>query len=116
MTPEARKLQRRLYLVAAVILLAGLCGALIIYIAAGSGDNSLADTGNFFQLGPGESKRYTHDLELYGGKSSVLADELMRWFDGLWEGRSLAFTVAGISLFVSSMFFLTGRYLLDGLE
>jgi hypothetical protein len=47
------------------------------------------------------SKMYIHDLEVYGGKANVLADEFRRWFDSLWQGKSLASTVACITIFIS---------------
>jgi len=43
--------------------------------------------GGFIYPNAGEhSKKYVHDLELYGGKSAVLADDFMRWFAGLCYG------------------------------
>jgi hypothetical protein len=41
----------------------------------------------------------------------VLFDELDRWFAGLWQGKSLAFTVAGISVLASLGLFLYARRL-----
>ncbi len=57
----------------------------------------------FVNAGPDEyelerTKLYRHDLEVYGGRANVLADDFRHWFDGLWHGRNLAFTVAGISV------------------
>ena len=88
-------LQTRLYLIAAVILLVGMGSALLIYLTAGSeSDSALIHE---FE----NSKKYKHELELYGGKANVMADKLWRWFDGLWHGESLAFTVAGLSILLS---------------
>jgi hypothetical protein len=42
-----------------------------------------------------------YDLELYGGKAAVLADEFTRWFAGLWHGKSLACMGACIAIFIS---------------
>ncbi|MGE5715429.1 MAG: hypothetical protein ACM369_02170 [Acidobacteriota bacterium] len=47
------------------------------------------------------SKKYLRELEVYGGKANVLATQFRHWFDGLWHGRSLAFTVAVISVFLA---------------
>lgn len=97
--------QTRLYLVAALILLVGLGAAALIYLTAGNGsDSSMVED---FQ----NSKRYIHDLELYGGKMNVLMDQFHRWFAGLWQGKSLAFTVACITLAISSGFCLVAYYL-----
>ena len=93
----------RLYLIAALILLAGLGSAAYVYLSAG--DDSLNALG--YEVRGGEiysiqpDKMYIHNLELYGGKMAVLADELSRWFSGLWHGRQLASTIACISVAVS---------------
>jgi hypothetical protein len=55
-------------------------------------------------------------LELYGGKANVLADELRRWFIGLWHGKSLALTLACIAIIASSGFFYAAHRSLAYLE
>ena len=60
---------------------------------------------------PEDSKKYLRDLELYGGKANVIIDELRRGFIGLWLGKSLAFTVACITIFVSFGFFYVANHL-----
>src|SRR5439155_12987639 len=87
--------QTRLRLVAALILVIGLGGAAFIYLTADKdSDSSLAS-------GFENSKKYHHDLELYGGEMTVLTDDLSRWFGGLWQGESLAYTVACITVVIS---------------
>jgi hypothetical protein len=88
--------QRRLYLIAAAILLAGLGSAVLIYLTAGNAP------GNPLGMDPEDSRKYLHDLELYGGKMNLLVSEFMQWFGGLWQGRPLAFTVGGITLGISA--------------
>ena len=44
------------------------------------------------------TKLYRHDLEVYGGRANVLADDFREWFAGLWHGRNLAFTVAVLTV------------------
>jgi len=87
------------YLITAIILLLGLGSAIVIYLTA---DNA-PDSGlvNDFE----NSKKYMHDLELYGGKANVLASELTNWFAGLWHGKSLAFTVACITIVIAIGFY-----------
>jgi hypothetical protein len=108
-------LKTRLYLVTVIILLAGLGSAGVIYLTAGSDSDSTLDYetagGEVYQVRPEESKTYIHDLEVYGGKENVLADEFMRWFAGLWSGRSLATTVACISIFISFLCFFAAHRL-----
>ena len=98
-------MQTRLYVIAAVILLIGLGSAVLIYLSAENASHStlIHDFEN--------SKRYRHDLEVIGGKMNVLMDQFCRWFDGLWHGKSLASTVAWITLFISTGFFLFAYHL-----
>jgi hypothetical protein len=99
-----------LYFIGVMILLVGLGSAAFIYQAAMNDSSSASGyevVGGFIYPSGGEnSKKYMHDLELYGGKSAVLADEFMRWFAGLWHGTSLAFTVACITFVIALFFFL----------
>ena len=89
----------RYQLVTFLMLLAGLGSAVVIYLTAASPDgNNMVDD---FE----GSKRYVHDLELYGGKANVIADRFARWFDGLWHGQSLAFTVAVLTVVIAAGYF-----------
>ena len=102
----------RLYLAGAVILLAGLLGAAAIYFTAGeeSGDvlgYEIID-GKAYAITPSDSKMYRHDLERFGGKAAVLADDLNRWFAGLWTGTKLARTVAVLTIVLALGFFRAG--------
>jgi hypothetical protein len=45
-----------------------------------------------------ESKKYLHDLEVYGGQANVLAAEFREWFSSLWYGENLAYTIAVLTL------------------
>ena len=72
-------LQTRLYLITAIILLIGLGSAILIYLTA---ENDSASV-----LGYENSKMFIHDLELYGGKANVVANEFEHWFVGLWHGN-----------------------------
>src|SRR5271169_2414827 len=95
-------IKTRLYMISAVLLVIGLGSAILIYLTAGEASDS--------GLGLENSKMYIHDLELYGGKANVMANELRNWFVGLWHGKSLAFTVACFAILVSLGFFLAARY------
>jgi hypothetical protein len=53
-----------------------------------------------------DSKKDLRQLEMIGGKANVFAVTFLEWFKGLWHGRSLAFTVAALSLFLSLIFWL----------
>lgn len=97
-----------LYIVATVILLTGLGSAVLIYLTveADPHDSLIRD----FE----HSKRYRHDLEVIGGKMNVLMDQFCRWFATLWQGKSLAFTIAWFTLAVSFGIFLFARHLPTG--
>ena len=93
------KLQKRHYLITALILLLGLGSSALIYLTA----DTEPENDVFYEYQ--HSKKYKHDLELYGGKANVLANDFTRWFGGLWQGRSLALTVGVITLFISFGYF-----------
>lgn len=114
------KLQTLLYLISAVILLVGLSSAILIYLTAENDSDSVAGYevagGNVYSFTPEDSKKYQHDLELYGGKANVIANDFMRWVAGLWHGKSLAFTVACITIFISFCLFFIANHLPSGLK
>ena len=99
------KLKRRLNAGSLLILAAGLVAAALIYLtAADVPENALGYAvvnGTVYPLAAGDSKTYRHQLERYGGKMNVVLDDFMRWFAGLWQGKSLAKTVAWLSALVS---------------
>jgi hypothetical protein len=101
-------LRTRLHFITALILLAGWGSAVLIYLAA---ENS-PDTVLAFE----NSRMYRHDLELYGGKANIIADDFRRWFAGLWQGETLAFTVACITIVMSFGFFFVAGRLSSGLK
>ena len=107
--------QTCLNLISVIILLVGLGSAVLIYRTAGNDSNGVLGYeiigGQAYPIKPEDSKMYRHDLELYGGKAAVLSDEFSRWFVGLWHGKSLAFTVAYITLFISFMVFYIANHL-----
>jgi hypothetical protein len=100
--------------ISAVILLAGLGSAILIYHAARSDSGAVLGYedagGSVYPIMPEDSKQYLGGLALYGGTANVLADEFRRWFAGLWHGKSLAFTVGCIAIFISSgVFYAANR-------
>lgn len=92
-----------LYLISALVLVLGLAAASAIYISSEGGpESSMVDD---FR----GSKKYMHDLELYGGKANVIADGIFRWFEGLLHGENLSYTVAAITAVISLGFFIAAR-------
>jgi hypothetical protein len=110
---KTTKLQTRLYLISAIILLVGLSSSIWIYLTAENyaknvlGYEVAGD--NAYLITPENSKKYVHDLELYGGKANVLANEFMSWFGSLWHGKSLALTIGCITILLALGFFYVAR-------
>jgi hypothetical protein len=100
----------RIHLLTLGILAAGLGAAVAIYLrAAPKGPNPLG-------FEPEDTKKYLRDLELYGGKLNVLATEFSRWWDSLWHGRTLAYTVASLTLLLAFAFWCIASWRARDLE
>jgi hypothetical protein len=103
-----------LNLISAIILLVGLGSAILIYQRAENDSNRVlgyeARDGSLYPIMPEDSKQYLRDLELYGGKANVLADEFRRWFVGLWHGKSVAFILACTTIIISFGVFYAANY------
>ena len=107
-------------LIGVIILLGGLGSAFMIYRFA---ENNLTNVlsyeegdGSVYPVNPEDSKKYIRDLELYGGRANVLATEFRLWLVGLWQEKSLAFTIAFITVLISSGFFYAAKYPLSHLS
>ena len=110
------QLKRRLNAAGLAILALGLAAALLVYLVADEAPPDavgyvVAADGTSYPLAPNQSKRYIRDLERFGGKSSVLFDELDRWFASLWRGKSLGVTLAWLSVIAALALFLFARWL-----
>jgi len=109
MTWKELEPQKRLRIIGAVILFTGLVSAAAVYLiaereAANAVGYEFID-GQAYAISPETSKRYIHDLQMYGGTAAVMADEFNRWFNGLWQGTSLAYTIAFLSTITALGFF-----------
>ncbi|HEY1251875.1 MAG TPA: hypothetical protein VGH97_11855 [Thermoanaerobaculia bacterium] len=89
--------RRRIRLVTRAILAVGFTAALAVYVIAGVRPEDPLNE----QL---TSKKYLHDLEVYGGKANVLAAEFREWFAGIWYGKNLAFTIAALTLLTALVY------------
>jgi hypothetical protein len=100
-------MKKRLYAACAVVLIAGLACAGWIYATADDGPDLtgayqiVVVNGVPQPIAPNESKAYMRDLQRYGGRMAVVFDDINRWWSGLWHGRSLALTVAFITVLAS---------------
>ena len=115
MKGERAGLRTCINLLSAIVLLVGLGTAIFIYQTADTDSSGVLGYqiigGAIYPIMPENTKIYKHDLEVYGGKAAVLADDFRRWFNGLWHGTTLAFTIAVITIFVSFAGFFTARHL-----
>lgn len=104
------ELKKRLRLACMIILVAGLCGALLVHLVADEVvDNSLGYmvvNGTLYPLATGDSKKYRHEIERFGGKAALLFDDFNRWFGEQWRGKTLARTVAWISILLALAIYL----------
>ncbi|HTQ73007.1 MAG TPA: hypothetical protein VMI74_01885 [Burkholderiales bacterium] len=100
-------MKKCLYAACAFVLVAGLGCAAWIYSRADDGPDIagayqiVVVNGVPTPIAPNESKAYMRDLQRYGGRMAVLFDDFGRWWDGLWRGKSLALTVAFLSVLAS---------------
>ena len=99
------ELKKRLRLGCAIVLVAGLCSAMLIYLFAEDvPDDSLGYSivnGTVYPLATRDSKVYRREVQRFGGKTALLFDDFNRWFTELWQGKALAKTVAWISVLTS---------------
>ena len=109
-------LKQRTYLnlIGAIIIVAGLGSAALIYQRAGNDKYSALGyevvDGTIYQTMPENSKLYRHNLEVYGGKFSLIMDDFRRWFLGLWYGKSLAFIIAFTTIIISVYIFYKANF------
>lgn len=100
-SPKRPDLARRFYRAACAVLACGLSCAILVYLfAADAVPYQLPD-----------SPQDDYQVERIGGQTAVWIVHFNRWFDTLWHGRQLAWTLAMISVAVALLCFLAGRSL-----
>jgi hypothetical protein len=88
----------RCRIVTAAILLVGFGSAVTIYLTAGEApDDPFAE----FE----KSKKFAYELERMGGKAAIVANDFNKWFVGLWQGETLAYTVAVITIILAAGYY-----------
>lgn len=98
--------RKRLYRAGAAVLLASLIVAAIIYATAARPD----DTASMYAI---TDPRYQIELERIGGNAAVLMAQLHQWFDSLWHGTTLAYTVAVLGMAIAGVCFFVGYFFAD---
>ncbi|CAE6911105.1 hypothetical protein R69608_03528 [Paraburkholderia nemoris] len=99
-------LQKRLYLAGVVVLLAGLIAGAIIYAMAPAPDSAVS----MYSIA---DPRYQIELQRIGGNAAVVMAQLHQWFDSLWHGTALAYTVAVLGALLAGACFFIGYFFAD---
>jgi hypothetical protein len=92
--------RQQIHQIAAMILALGLGSALAILLTAKPAPD---DPFGYNLL---DSKKSLRELEFYGGKANVLSAEIQQWFFGLWHGKTLAATIAVLTVLLAFAFWL----------
>jgi hypothetical protein len=108
-------LNARFHLIAVYLLVIGLPAAAAVFVRTGApGGNGAADYAavgeHSYSSNPVETKRDDYEMERIGGKSNLLAADIRDWFDGLWHGRRLAYTLAFLSVGGSGVCFFLAYF------
>ena len=98
-----------LFAASAVVLVCGLSAGLALYASADDEPEATASTA--LLLSPESSKIYNRELQRFGGKPALLFDEVLRWFGGLWQGKTLGKTIAALGALAAAGLFLVARRL-----
>lgn len=96
-----------------LVLALGLCGSVLQYQKGVREAEVLAAfiaSGGEVLLHPEDFKKSSREMEAFGGGSLVLVDKLQRWFDGLWEGKSLAVVMALCTVAVAALLFRAANH------
>jgi hypothetical protein len=90
-----------------IILVGGLASAASIWLAQDRTDKQRSAGGGDTAgpLSPEDSRRYTHDVELYYGQTGLLVEKWKRWWEEWTHGKPLAKVMAVASLIVASGLF-----------
>lgn len=98
MKPRTSDPLKRCYIFTAAIQLVGFGTAVAIYLTAGEAPvDPFAEFEN--------SKKFAYELERMGGKAALAANGLNKWFAGLWQGETLAYTVAVITIIIAAGYY-----------
>jgi hypothetical protein len=98
--------QKRLYRAGAAALFGGLVAAVIIYATAPAPDRAVS----MYSIA---DPRYQIELQRIGGNAAVVMAQLHQWFDGLWHGTALAYTVAVLGALLAGGCFFIGYFFAD---
>jgi hypothetical protein len=93
-----------LKLASALVLAIGLSLAVAIYVIAPEQDESMT----MYEMSV--SKQYNRTLRQFGGKASVLFDDVQQWLAARWQGKQLGVTIGWISVGAALVLYFAGRH------
>ena len=99
----SRPLHVRIYRSGVVILVVGLVSAALIYFLAPEDPNAEAAR----EIASGRA--YEYNIERIGGTAAVYTARFNQWLGSLWHGKSLACTVAVLTVVFALLCFLLAR-------
>ena len=105
-------MRTRLMVAAILVLVAGLLSGTVIYFTAPDEIEAgayviIGDTA--YPVDPASSRTYTRQLERFGGKASVLFDDINRFLASLWHGKRLGLTIGALGVAGALALFLLAR-------
>ena len=86
-----------------LVLVIGLGVAAGIYFSVPEQDENMA----MYEMAA--SKQYNRQLQRFGGKASVLFDEVQTWLAARWQGRQLGVTIGWISVGAALVLYFAAR-------
>lgn len=98
--------QKRFYLAGIAAFVAGVIAAVIIYARTPPPDSAVS----MYSIA---DPRYQIELQQIGGNAAVLMAQFHQWFDGLWHGNALAYTVAVLGAAIAAACFFIGYFFAD---
>jgi hypothetical protein len=115
---ETTRLQTFLSIVSALIMISGLGSAAYLYQKAvnepADALSDQAERSSVYQINPEDSKKYQRDMEAVSGKAGLVVAEFRRKLAALWQGKSMAYMVAAMSILVSFAFYFAANRLPPG--
>lgn len=114
-----RLLARRLNVGALVVLVAGLALAVAVFATRAKDETQATSyedvNGVSIAIKAQQDQRYRFEVERLGGKMGLMIADFNDWFQGLWRGRTLAYTLAVLTLICAGILrFVARELILDG--
>ena len=86
-----------------LVLVIGLSVGAGIYFFSPEEDENMA----MYEIA--QSKQYNRTLQRFGGKASVLFDEIQTWVAARWHGKQLGVTIGWISVGAALVLYFAAR-------